>query len=109
MTDSHRLLLVEQVQAHLPFQVLLLLAVAEVVEELPLELPEELVGQAVAGVHLLLVMAALLLRLGKEMLVDRILQLHQILEAVAVELERREILMGKVREVTEQLLLFPVL
>jgi len=97
MTVNLPLLLVEQAQAHLQLQVLLLLAEAVVVVAL---LRVLLVGQGVqvvVGVHLLLVTVVLLLRLGKEMLVDRIAPM----EAVEAVLERLETLMGKVKAETD--------
>jgi hypothetical protein len=105
MTGILPLLLVAQAQAHLQLQVLLLLAVVVAAAE-PLQ--ALLVGQVVqvaAVAHLLLVTAVQLLRLGKEMLVDRIAPM----EAVEAVLERLVTLMGKVKAETEQLLLFQVL
>jgi hypothetical protein len=105
MTGILPLLLVAQAQAHLQVQVLLLLAVGVVVAAL---LQALLVGQgvqAVAVVRLLLVTAVLRLRQVRVTPVDHIAPM----EVAGVVLERLETLMGKVRAVTEQLLLFPVL
>jgi len=107
MTVSLPLLLVEQAQAHLQVQVLLLPVEVVVVAELLLVL---LVGQVVqvgAVAHLLLAGEEPLLRLVKEVLVDRILVAHQQLAVVVEERVKLVIRMGRVKVGTEQLPLFP--
>jgi hypothetical protein len=97
MTVSLPLLLVEQAQAHLQVQVLLLLAEAVAAAEL---LQALLVGQGVqvvVGVRLLLVTVVLLRRQVKVTPVDRIAPMEEV-EAV---LERLETLMGKVKVGTD--------
>ena len=108
MTVSLPLLLVEQAQAHLQLQVLLLPVEVVVVAELLQALLVGQVVQVVVGVRLLLVTAVLRLRQVRVTPVDRIMHLHQILEAAGVVLEKLETLMGKAKVGTERLLLFPV-